>query len=61
MGYIYDTIEIINFFLYNTEKYTHEKYIDIHIPPIEPPMLLHSHREDYNLILKKKKILKYVT
>ena len=29
MGYIYDTNEIINFFLYNTEVYTHENYVDI--------------------------------
>ena len=27
MGYIYDTNEIINFFLYNTEVYTHENML----------------------------------
>ena len=55
MGYIYDTNEIINFFLYNTEVYTHENYVDICIPPIECPMLLHSNRHDYNLIIRKRK------
>ena len=55
MGYIYDTNEIINFFLYNTEIYTHEKYVDICIPPIEVPLLLHSNREDYNLMIQSKR------